>query len=37
MLSPEYAEMARHRIANPDAGQPVPDAEGQLELFMDGE
>ncbi len=32
-LKPEYAEMSRRRIANPDAGRAVPDVPGQFELF----
>jgi len=32
-LNPEYAEMARKRIANPNPEPEIPDVEGQLQLF----
>lgn len=35
-LNPEYANMARRRIANPHPEPEVPEVEGQLQL-IDGE
>jgi len=32
-LNPEYADMARKRIANPTPEPEIPDVEGQLQLF----
>lgn len=34
-LNPEYAEMARRRIANPEPERPVKDAPGQLRMTFD--
>ena len=32
-LNPEYCEMARQRIENPNPEPEVPDVPGQLDLF----